>query len=1233
MTPLSRPVPAVVTRRRGFSLVLSLTVMSMLLLLCIAAAAMLAVELRVARATVSQAKARLNALAGARIALGEVQRLLGPDRRITANAAILGTNGTSPEAWRSAAGVARPRYVGVWKGLVANALPAVSPVAGYAADHDRAFVGWLASGTESGVALTSMGEAGLTWMKGAAGVPDAGGELRLLHGGKSAYAGASSLANDDALHLYARPETIPAADGSAAGEFAWVAMDENQKARVDLRDMADDGLEMTARGVFRAGAARAFFPGYAADGTALGKWQSYLAQGQRSPSLGWAGLINDPYSPGWFPEEPGEGVPSRALRHDFTTQSVSLLTDAANGGLKRDLSLLALLSDADFDALTGAGDTPKMGGIAGFVGFDADTPSSGRNAWWRTSVTGALPLPGAMDDASKAAWPLWSDVREWARFPTVAKAQGGEGGAMLGFSPSAGPFVSLISFDDQKAFMQAAVDAKEPDRRYHGYWRQPVLAKYRLEVRFAATETSPGSGQYNLNPHVNVVAQLWNPYNVALRLSSGTTDNYIVRCPGFPLAAEIKTQGTPAKSTVFGFDFNDPTHRMGGFIPLYATGEAEFLAPGEVRTFSYKAAVTLGTMDESQLTLEPGYAPSGGVKARNWAVLSGLSATDSISIKVRQNRDFQYSTTPYCALAIYRGPKTNYAPTYLTTYGALDTKGNLMRMLGGAEEQVYYNVAALTGNVGQLNPAMVFEMRLKAEAKSGAAFDDERAWLGETPFLHRPTGLAESDTAGRDASPFEFVAWGVGYEDTENAKRLEVTENPRVPGAPGALGYLGTGYASATGVGNFVYHRVPLHPPVGLFDLRHARLGGGVRSTAVAGGGSTPPAERVTGITAVHDAFGNSLMSPWVKQADVVAASTVPCSVRSGTPFKPCDMSWIMNAALADTWFVSSLGDWDRGVAAELFRAVGKNAAGQLAEFFAGTKALPNGRLSPVGVKPEDLVDGSGVATPEAFRKAAGHFLVEGGFNINSTSVRAWRAFLASLHTDQPAPGTVTKLAKLDSSGKLADAAMGAAAPVVAPTGSVLNDDPSANPAAEPARRANGGRALSDAQLDKLAQMMVNEVKKRGPFLSLGEFLNRRLESGALGAKGAAQAAIDNAGLNDHRKGTGRDLAVPGLPNDQFAQSVDASGVGLPGWLSQADLLAPLANAMTPRGDTFTVRVSGSVEGARCNLEVTLRRTYDYVDGSESAQTEFSSLKKVSNRAFGRRFAVASVRVLEDSAL
>ena len=230
-----RRTPCKPRRQNAFALVLSLTVMAMLLLLCIGVSALLSIELKVHHAYNARIRAHLNAMMGARIALGEIQRTLGPDRRLSANAAVL-SGDLGAQSYEVATGIGCPRYVGVWGGLVASGKPAVPPVADYATDHNNAFLGWLASGKVGAMPLTDLSatQNGIAWMKSGAAKPNETIEWLLLDGGTGAYAGAQALTNADPLNLYAMPEPILDSDGSESGSLAWVAMDENQKARVDF---------------------------------------------------------------------------------------------------------------------------------------------------------------------------------------------------------------------------------------------------------------------------------------------------------------------------------------------------------------------------------------------------------------------------------------------------------------------------------------------------------------------------------------------------------------------------------------------------------------------------------------------------------------------------------------------------------------------------------------------------------------------------------------------------------------------------------------------------------------------------------------------------------------------------------------------------------------------------------------------------------------------------------------
>jgi len=71
-------------KRQGFSLVLALVMAAALVVVIIVLAAFLKVESRLAINSVLLTRARLNTVASLRLAQGSMQRMLGPDTRITA---------------------------------------------------------------------------------------------------------------------------------------------------------------------------------------------------------------------------------------------------------------------------------------------------------------------------------------------------------------------------------------------------------------------------------------------------------------------------------------------------------------------------------------------------------------------------------------------------------------------------------------------------------------------------------------------------------------------------------------------------------------------------------------------------------------------------------------------------------------------------------------------------------------------------------------------------------------------------------------------------------------------------------------------------------------------------------------------------------------------------------------------------------------------------------------------
>ena len=101
--------------------------------------------------------------------------------------------------------------------------------------------------------------------------------------------------------------------------------------------------------------------------------------------------------------------------------------------------------------------------------------------------------------------------------------------------------------------------------------------------------------------------------------------------------------------------------------------------------------------------------------------------------------------------------------------------------------------------------------------------------------------------------------------------------------------------------------------------------------------------------------------------------------------------------------------------------------------------------------------------------------MLEGAFNVNSTSVDAWVAQLSSLRGLQ--------IQRLDGS-----------------SAGVANDEtPVVRFLDEPASNNwNDLRTLTDEEIENLAKSLVKQVKLRGPFLSFADFVNRRLALGPM---------------------------------------------------------------------------------------------------------------------------------------
>ncbi|WPJ95166.1 hypothetical protein SH580_17225 [Coraliomargarita algicola] len=363
--------------------------------------------------------------------------------------------------------------------------------------------------------------------------------------------------------------------------------------------------------------------------------------------------------------------------------------------------------------------------------------------------------------------------------------------------------------------------------------------------------------------------------------------------------------------------------------------------------------------------------------------------------------------------------------------------------------------------------------------------------------------------------------------------------------------------------------------------------------------------------------IGNSLQDPRIP-AGKVAQDTWPSESGNTSGYYHYDTSYLMNEALWDCYFFSAYD-------------VAPTVSKSLNYRYATT---------------DDFVFN--------FDSSASGVMIHGGFNVNSTSVEAWKVFLSSV------AGVSVEYADATYEGHDKTAFLRVATPINGPTPSArdhLTDEV-----------YNGFLTLESADIESLAAAIVDQVKARGPFVSLSHFINRVLDdtdyrsskesayasSGDSGKRammvGALQAAIDLSEVNEHTadgahrfNDSNYELHDYDLSRFYGELNVEASlgdrAAANPGYLTQLDLLDSIGALISVRSDTFKIYAYGeslnSVTGhidaiARC--VVTVQRTADFVDDSHG-NFPHSSLDTVSavNQTFGRGFRIIDFQWLDTS--
>jgi hypothetical protein len=367
---------------------------------------------------------------------------------------------------------------------------------------------------------------------------------------------------------------------------------------------------------------------------------------------------------------------------------------------------------------------------------------------------------------------------------------------------------------------------------------------------------------------------------------------------------------------------------------------------------------------------------------------------------------------------------------------------------------------------------------------------------------------------------------------------------------------------------------------------------------------------------------GNSTVSPLMSTSKVLEPGP--------EGYNLLDHSVLANHALYDGFYFSTFAS-DLGTPADAFDAFMDGSRTLAAQAF--QPRLPQGTTAQEAAA---TLFSAGKPKIDAYQNAARYQMVQGPFNVNSTSVIAWKAKLASMR------GCIVPILSLLNGKQIQQTADNNPLFPMSLMNAEANNlalDLDTDPGKE--NRWNGFRQLTDAELDTLSRQIVDEVKTRGPFLSMSEFVNRRVGADSpLTRKGALEAAIEASGVNN-RTFTNQipieladisDATTYGFKTPEVVTGNPAAGA--PGWISQGDLMRLLEPAATVRGDTFVIRVCGESKNGhrliRAYAEAVCQRIPETVDPEIlPASTSLTNpAAEVTRKKFGRRLECLSFRWL-----
>ena len=1226
--------------KSGFALIATISVMVLLVMIALAMLSLSTIELRASKNGEAMAEAQANARVAMMIALGELQKEMGPDMRVSAESALFDQN----KETETIEGVAQSHWLASYNSWGNWLNDSYSPPDGsgslkisdtYTPGREKMFRRWL-----------------LSMPQGKGNDIDAPKSLTGWNDTNSVVlVGKGSLGIDpdqpkpgDELDKVTRAYLIPV---GKTGKQAWWIGAENQKARIDMannpRALGVDAWQVTQGNTAEVGVGS--LPGFEALDT--------------DASLGARLITNQSL----LPAQVAEDIVQKHF-FDLSASGRGVIASVRTGQLKKDLSLL-------FEKPNSSLPTQYK-----FNPADIREPSIRPMSPELADKRPAIP---ARQFAS------WTNMRHFYRMyrsssDATATEQGVDG---------------VLSWKGSKpsADYASSSSCKISNPRWNGsnnYWRTPILAK--LTLIYSLVTKPAGGGKYNCLQYYSPVFTYWNPYNTELVIPSGKMSISSKGYRMWPTNSKFYLNGAYKAKNGYGEARN--------FLALLTSGGSGDIVfqPGELKVFSMKETID-STSAGGRITTElvPGFDPNVVIgDERKWRVGSATA----FSPAEKPGAAYEFSCAQW-------GGGVNMG----NTPGAVFIES---RFAGGSGElPLTYsndwfqraphtndqtNTAITPPGTSNLhswdfdgNPKIVAyaQMSIKGLFKHdypSIRWDKDwrsRNWIQAPPFYFGSGMYMSLDNTIAHTQRLDCpYTVNFGPTTTFGVSKIigQSFNDPK-------KAFLGRGEQ----VTSAAMLELPSAPISSLAGFSNMRINPGwLRADQLSpnfirgftGNGSSvakcslyaAESKRVayqSGVTG--PGLGNSFMHPMLPRDDVyrfidnsksrdVIDRTNPNITEEVNTKAYCDYwdhVFLLNDALWDDYFVSSLADQTRP---------GASAANSLSEnldLLVDKKELANSRYIRNATGQTSATVKTELAGANGYLKAAKHLMVDGMFNVNSTSVDAWYALFAGI--------SERKAVYRDGNGNLNEINVPSGKRIVLTRfNTEVSDKEMENPTSgvtmpDGSKGWSGVRFLDDEELMNLARECVKQVKLRGPFLNFSEFVNRRLSNDELGIMGALQSAIDyddaspESGSINYRykqssalRITKSDLGVAASDPDvskRFSTPEAAEGsrlAGIPGYVIQSDLLKPIANTLSVRDDTFRIRAYGEALDAKGNViarawcEAIVQRLPEYCDRANPDETPLreigndgafkdSGRLSAENLRFGRQFKIESFRWLNEN--